>query len=844
MRCAGLVALAALTTGTPLLADALANDFAIVVPAAETGGVAPHLASAGRVLARTVLEGAGWEIPVVTAPLKGRKAIFLGLPFAQKAGLLPAKPLKDFDNVIAVKDGNVYLFGHDRTARDKLKPSWTECLLPTVKALTNFMELYMDVRFLAPGDVGTDVPKFDRISVPDGTFRRENPTFDAGTGRSWDAVYSIANNIFGAGAYHTFGGHTYLHAVPVEKYGERHPEYFAFRGGSRKPERGNPALCISNPAVKRLLVDKLVEILDSGAETVELGQNDGGAFCECGKCRALYGLGADEQGEKIWRFHAEVAADVYRRCPDKTVQIISYGKTQDPPRTFRKFPPNVMIEMMTTTPKAFRRWSEYEVPRGFTAYVYLWGQWPLPGLTAKRSFAGVAAAARRMVGGGVRSIYRCGYGELFGTEGPAYYVYNKLLGDANLDVDALVVDYCTHAFGPDAAKPMLAFFRRLDSRLRAFDKMEEGFDAPGDTLKGISACPKNPSDLLAYIYTPETVAALESSLAKAEAVGLSGKRRIRLALVRKEFDYAKKTAAICHLYNANVLSPGEASFEVLAKAVAERNAFIDALYDDNGKMRRFPDWPEVPVFGNMSKPVLKENGQITARLGAPFGWDMCAMRARNAQGGGRRRLAVRRASGPVTIADDGFVSGAWKGVASVDMNGIQLEPTSVKCGFKALYDDRNLYLGVTTTMSDAIRFKPLGRDGACFRNHCIEVFIDPWGTREKHYHLICNPVENSFADEATGFITDTLDPKYGLPDISWNGDWTYESRRNNGLWHVLITIPFRTLGVVAPKSGDVYAFNLGRETPTKAGGELLLWSPNFKTRQFDCPETFGDLVFE
>ena len=45
---------------------------------------------------------------------------------------------------------------------------------------------------------------------------------------------------------------------------------------------------------------------------MELGQNDGGEFCECEKCAAFGGPDAKSAGEKFWIFHRDIAEEVYR----------------------------------------------------------------------------------------------------------------------------------------------------------------------------------------------------------------------------------------------------------------------------------------------------------------------------------------------------------------------------------------------------------------------------------------------------------------------------------------------------------------------------------------------------
>ena len=65
--------------------------------------------------------------------------------------------------------------------------------------------------------------------------------------------------------------------------------------------------------------------------------------------------------------------------------IISYGPTVKPPRTFREFPANTMIELCGTSPENLAAWKKYVVPCGFTAYLYYWGSYNVAGFTPKRS---------------------------------------------------------------------------------------------------------------------------------------------------------------------------------------------------------------------------------------------------------------------------------------------------------------------------------------------------------------------------------------------------------------------------------------------------------------------------
>ena len=128
----------------------------------------------------------------------------------------------------------------------------------------------------------------------------------------------------------------------------------------------------------------------------------------------------------------------------------------------------------------------------------------------------------------------------------------------------------------------------------------------------------------------------------------------------------------------------------------------------------------------------------------------------------------------------------------------------------------------------------------------IELMLDPAGSRENYYHIMCNPVENSRYDAAIGFITDPLDPRYGKDDASWNGKWSYQTHRANGVWRILFTIPYKELKTPVPQAGSVWCGNIGRESFTSGGDqpELALWSPNLETFSFHDKNTFGEFIFE
>lgn len=619
---AALCAAVTLAAAMSAVAYEVSPGTKIVVPDKDTTGISSALKVAASELRADIEEATGWKLSVVEASKAGDTAgaIMIGEKFAAEAGLVPPD-LRFFDNVIAEKGGRLYLFGHDRPCKNAPRLPWAQCIMASVKAVTDFEYKYMGVKRIQPGRTGMEIPKLAKISVPDGVNRISRPHMENGMGHYFGMMYSIANNLLGYGTYCTYGGHTYNVAFPPEKYRESHPEYYGLVAGERSKRKVNAPLCITNPEVKRLLVEHILGEFDKGADVVELGQQDSHEFCECGNCQAYGGPGAKTIGEKYWIFHRSIAEELYKLRPEKTVQIIAYMDTDCTPKTFREFPPNVMVELMTFSEDVFREWSGYVVPRGFSVYIYISGDYQGPGMTCKANTRVFARLARRFVKNNVRSIYRCGYPGQFGCEGPATYVFNMLLADPDLDEDALFDEYVDTAYGP-AAEHMRKFHRAYEERVAAWSFCFN------DNRKWPWQRERSSHNTITAIYTSEMLAQCGASLADAEKTpGLSEKAKRRLQLVRREFDYARLTAETCMLYDAYKIAPSRDLFEEIASRVAERRALVDSFFDESGKVKPIEGWPDyVPLGKRISKQLVLDNGRLFAPLREPFNWDFDKMR--------------------------------------------------------------------------------------------------------------------------------------------------------------------------------------------------------------------------
>ena len=608
-------------------------SYRIAIPDREEKSIAwCAIRDAAEGLRQAVKEATGLSLPVTVSSAATGRCFYLGSNFAARDGL-PTDGLSGWQNTYRVKDGSLYFYGARDYTGFKETPgwSWAHSILPSIRAEARFMEDVMGVRFVMPGWVGTEVPKLAALDLKEGLSSSETPRVTYGAGNTCNALHAIANQCFGAGSYKTYGGHLYPFACPFEKYAKTHPEYFGLCKSGRRycdepgAKNGWAPLCFTNPEVEQLIIDELCRQFDAGAEVCQLAPGDSGRYCECEKCQNYGGL-KDNPGtlhsEQIWLFHRHIAERMLTERPGKIVHILSYGPTHQPPRDFRSFPPNVMIEICDSSEENLKRWKNWgPVPHGFTVYTYLWGGYYREGLTAKHSLEYLAEAGRRFMRYDIHGFWRCGYSELWGTEGPGYYVFNRMLRNPKEKVADIFTEYLEAAYGP-AAKPMRVFHETLDRKLAILDaeakavidvKAGDGFMAKQKMINVES---------IGSTWDEATVRTMENALAAARATEeLSDKHHRRLALVATEFDYAKETAAVCRNYLAFRAAPSEKTVKPTIAAIRRRQKVLEAIYGTGDRPKPIPGWPELDVFGWGSRKLVEWNGRNEGRIEEPLSWD-------------------------------------------------------------------------------------------------------------------------------------------------------------------------------------------------------------------------------
>ncbi|MFM8470072.1 MAG: DUF4838 domain-containing protein [Limisphaerales bacterium] len=845
----------------------------IVLPnASDSPAVAEGLRQTAR-LVQTAFLANGAEVGIVSESQRdpAKPGLWLGdTRFARAQGVEVAK-LRDWSYVQRVVGRDVILAGHDHAAHGvaehRSRPSWDR--FGTAKAVVDFARQFMGVRFLYPDLPGytpvSAAAKVDLLASPAIEFLplktmavpadlnvsktpllRVNTSHPAGGG-----FYDLAQNRFPR-VDELFGGHTWERAVPAELF-ESHPEYFTLVNGQRTKLGGNGAqYCLANPDVQERIYRDLASWFERGYTSVDLGQPDGFVACQCAQCDALYGTGKD-WSEKIWIFNRTVAERLEKSHPGRQLVMMSYILTAQPPKSFRKFPANTSIMLTGTNEEDFAPWRGVEVPRGFTGYVYNWCPNLATRYTPMRTPGYLETQVKRLAANRIQSLYRDGPGQLFGLEGPVYYVMGRMFDDPERNAAKdLLPEFYEAAFGnKSAAFYMRSFYEQLYHAINLYsDHLGTRADAwtyqplPGEGRPRKTVL--DPFQMMSFLYPPNLFVALEADLKQAEQAATTAKAKTRLALVRREFEYLRHFARVVHLHQAYQVVPDASSRDRLLDAIEARNTFITGLYDARGNPAGPGNWAQVlfPYPGHDAKHLrLAHDGYQEPYANTCFNWDTQAMRS--APNPGKKNIVVASASAPPTLD-----APQWQQAAAQELTFIPpLTAKPRKTTLRLLHDAANLYLRVECELEDDAppEFPAFNRDRVLTGQEAFDIYLQPQASREVFYRFMAGANSGSRYDAANGFITNAMDPRHGTDDPTWNGEWRSEARvdAKTRRWHALVTIPFKTLGVDAPAKGMTWRGNFARyHLLPRNKVDYSVWSSLPGSTSIEDRSLFGELAFD
>ncbi|WP_395751764.1 DUF4838 domain-containing protein [Prosthecobacter sp.] len=749
------------------------------------------------------------------------------------------------DVIIAGNDEPDPLAGKRSTGRDEAMP-----FEGTLFGVAEFVHRYVGARFLSPDEAGTTFVPQSIIHVPPGLDVQSAPFFKEHDMRDGKELFYTANHARRFTRIWSRFGHQHPSAVPMKEYGKAHPEYFMLTAGVRQPalSAGDGQLCLSNAEVRELIYKHIVARCDDGFDMVELGQADGYRPCQCKECAALYGIAPTTKptdgiafnndpawGEKLWIMHRDMALRLMKDRPGKKILMTSYGPTIQPPKSFREFPENVVIEMMHSDAEAFAAWNQLKVPGGFSAYLYNWGNFHLVGLTPLTTVGMIAEQSRLLVSNRVHSVQVNGSpgGGQWGLEGPNIYVYLRLgIDPTSQSASELFDEYLQAAFR-ESENPMRRFFTNVQKRVELWQMIRNYAYQSG----------RDPIFALGTLWTPDVINALEEDLATAESGAQLPEVKRRLDIVRYEFDFLKHLSLVVNAWRNHQAMNNAASLAQVLDAVDARNAFIASIANGDAKYPKKKN----PAYRFAKEGDLKYAGRYLDR--APFNWDTAKMRANpTALLQQSLSLSIERVSGPVTLE-----SPLWaKSAEHVLQPSGTAEALKAPTSFRVLCDEANLYVRVSGTQpADRMNFAARGHDAELWLQESIVINVSPSGDRARYFYFAYEPEQSSFNEAEHGFITDYLHPRYGWNDEGWNGEWSFETKLvpAKNRWESMAVIPFETLRTKAPKTGDTWYLNVGRvhfldDAGKKTSRELSVWSGKLNASHIPGDASFGKAIFK
>lgn len=432
-----------------------------------------------------VQRATGAELPIV----QGADGSAIELRVADWEGY-PTKPLRRATDAYEIR------VSADRVVIEGPDPG---CVL---FGADDFLRRFAGVRWLAPGELWTEVPERESLRVPEGVWRDEahlaiRALHTVGVAYHWDQDTSewMSRLRFNRKAMHVDrlwhtgplleplgirplgGGHTMGYWLPNDTYFGEHPEYFGMDDGTRRQIGGGGSqICLSNTESPGVFADR-VNAYASEHEVMDIigvAMNDGWGFCTCPNCLEGYRRDLPQPqwlSDLVFGWSNAVARAVAREHDDRMLLQLAYTNFYDGPCSFET-EPNLLVEYCLWRSGFNRPVSDpgNEADALAREQVLGWKQ-RAPRLLIREYVGGVNLPDVRVLAQDLRWYRDLGADGWFTEIHPEnwlprerMWVFAHLLWDPGASVDALLDDFFRSAYGP-AERPMRAIYDMLERAL-------------------------------------------------------------------------------------------------------------------------------------------------------------------------------------------------------------------------------------------------------------------------------------------------------------------------------------------------------------------------------------------
>jgi hypothetical protein len=315
-------------------------------------------------------------------------------------------------------------------------------------------------------------------------------------------------------------GHAYgnILSANAEQFAA-HPEYFAQIDGQRRTAGGDLKFCISNPDLRKLVVEHAVSTCKANPtlDSVSMDPSDGGNWCTCDACLKMGSV-----SDRVLTLANDVARAINQLgLGDKYVGMYAYNEHSPPPSV--QADPHVIVSVTTaflrggfSFDQIMNGWKERGATMGVYDYlsVVAW-DWNLPRGAKGGNLSAIAAALPRFHQQGAR-FYDAESGDCWGPCGLGYYLASRVMwniGDA-AKTDSIVDDFLDKAFST-AKEPMREFYRLInqdESRRPPVDMIGRMYRALDEARRATtdSAVQARIDDLILYTRYAELYYAFSS----------------------------------------------------------------------------------------------------------------------------------------------------------------------------------------------------------------------------------------------------------------------------------------------------------------------------------------------
>ena len=394
-----------------------------------------------------------------------------------------------------------------------------------------FLRKYLGVDIVLPGEIGLVIPDNSKWKMPGKIDLKESPDFNT---RAWTMnsyVDKEISRMYLGESRRNISWHTFGRVIDPAKYGKKHPEYFPLVRGKRhnnpRKQRCDWSPCVSNPDVQRLFVEYVVRNFGAGgSDGVELSVNDGaGNHCECKNCTAWDVPEERAKGHysnRYFTFYKKVLDAAAKVKPGVKACILLYSDaTSMVPTKVEIHPGLIGMSTREDTVRAFAK----KGMKQLGLWEHQLDQWyPLP-----RHYPQYMADK-------LRDLHRIGVREYFGevymiaaANMPKQYILARLLWDLKSDPGKVMEEYCTKAYGPQAAPHVKKYY----------DTWEQVHHREMAALKGRKVRLQSyGSEKFAGLRHGD-VEIMEKALAQAEKSSMTPLQRKRFEVVKNYFSYIR-----------------------------------------------------------------------------------------------------------------------------------------------------------------------------------------------------------------------------------------------------------------------------------------------------------------